>query len=92
MRAFGIHEEGTFETAITDYLTGVGGWRAGDRTKFDAVFGVVLNAPRPYRLRLDGYTADPQENTDFSGYLGFELASDQTWEWKITGAKGRRGK
>lgn len=46
---------------------------------------------RPYRLRLSGYTADPQENTNFSGDLGFGLASGQTWEWKITGAKGRRG-
>jgi type I restriction enzyme, R subunit len=40
MKAFGFHEEGTFETAITDHMTGSGGWRAGDRTKFDAAFGI----------------------------------------------------
>jgi type I restriction enzyme R subunit len=40
VRAFGFHEEGTFETAITDHMTGFGGWRAGDRTKFDAALGI----------------------------------------------------
>ena len=40
MRAFEFHEEGTFETAIADHLAGWGGWRTGDRTKFDAALGI----------------------------------------------------
>jgi type I restriction enzyme R subunit len=40
MRAFGFHEEGTFETAITEHMVSSGGWRAGDRTKFDAARGI----------------------------------------------------
>jgi type I restriction enzyme, R subunit len=40
MKAFGFHEEGTFESAITDRMTGFGGWRAGDRSKYDGARGI----------------------------------------------------
>jgi type I restriction enzyme R subunit len=40
MRGFGFHEEGTFETAITNHLTDWGGWRAGVPAKFDGALGL----------------------------------------------------
>src|SRR5712692_8800607 len=40
MRAFEFHEEGTFETAVTEHMTGFGGWRVGDQTTFNAALGI----------------------------------------------------
>lgn len=58
MRAFTIVQEGTFETAITDYLTSLGGWQAGNAPDFDAHLGFFphsvfrfLQATQPNELK-----------------------------------------
>ncbi|MCC6856580.1 MAG: type I restriction endonuclease subunit R [Microbacteriaceae bacterium] len=58
MRAFNILQEGTFEAAITDHLTSLGGWQSGDATDFDPQLGIFpgsvfrfLEATQPNELK-----------------------------------------